>query len=348
VAGEHPTIGVDKKKLKKGVALAHLSWSQIHTEALIERANDQVIDADQKWILGELIRYLEHENSGAVDFQDMGEAWVRVRDGAAKGTLRPSDKGLNEVAARYDQLIAFAGMRLSRRLGVEVRPALTRAELRDLNGRTQAAAASLVTEGTLRGLLRVPHAAADISIVADLRAGHVRCSAEIDAPKQGRPLTRVRWLTRQLSGAPNDLHVEASLTYQRAPGPSVPMGDLREKPELVIVDKSKEIKSFTLTLVARAGSKRGAGRGSFTDSVLDLVEDFYTTVVQGLKPWTEPAPTAQPDGKANGVSNGHIAGELPPQVTPRSRIDVTDEGLMETGSDPVDDDEPDLEGSETP
>jgi len=75
IPGEHPTIGIDKKKLKKGVALAHLSWSQIHTEALIERANDQIPDADQKWILSELIRYLEHENSGAVDFQDMGEAW---------------------------------------------------------------------------------------------------------------------------------------------------------------------------------------------------------------------------------------------------------------------------------
>jgi hypothetical protein len=343
IPGEHPTIGIDKKKLKKGVALAHLSWSQIHTEALIERANDQITDADQKWILSELIRYLEHENSGAVDFQDMGEAWVRVRDGAAKGTLRPLDKGLNEIAARYDQLIAFAGMRLSRRLGVEVRPALTRAELRDLNARTQAAAATLAKEGTLRGLLRVPHAAADISIVADLRAGHVRCSADVDAPRQGRQQTRVRWLTRQLNSAPNELHIEATFAYQRAPGPSVPVSDLRDKPELVIIDKSKEIKSFTLTLATRAGSKRGAGRGSFTDSVLDLVEQFYTTVVQGLKPWIEPAPTPHPDGPTNGASNNHIAGELPAQITPRSRASVTDEGSAETGSGAVDEDERELE-----
>jgi len=111
---------------------------------------------------------------------------------------------------------------------------------------------------------------------------------------------------------------------------------------LVIIDKSKEIKLFTLTLATRAGSKRGAGRGSFTDSVLDLVEQFYTTVVQGLKPWTEPAPTPHPDGPTNGASN-HIAGELPAQITPRSRASVTDEGSAKTGSGAVDDDERELE-----
>src|SRR5664280_2278865 len=65
--GEHPTP-VDKKKLKK-VSLQHLSWSQIHTEAVIERVNRSVADPDQAWILSELIRYLEHSRSSAVDFE---------------------------------------------------------------------------------------------------------------------------------------------------------------------------------------------------------------------------------------------------------------------------------------
>lgn len=42
VVGEHP-CAVDKKKLKK-VQLHHLSWSQIHTEAVIERVNRSVAD----------------------------------------------------------------------------------------------------------------------------------------------------------------------------------------------------------------------------------------------------------------------------------------------------------------
>ena len=52
--GEHPTE-VDKKRLRK-VNLLHMSWSQIHTEAVIQRVNRSVADPDQAWILAELIR----------------------------------------------------------------------------------------------------------------------------------------------------------------------------------------------------------------------------------------------------------------------------------------------------
>lgn len=54
------------------------------------------------WILGELIRYLEHSKSGALEFDDMGEAWVGVRDQVTAGTLRTNDKGIAEVVARFD------------------------------------------------------------------------------------------------------------------------------------------------------------------------------------------------------------------------------------------------------
>lgn len=122
--GQHPTP-VDKKRLRK-VSLQHLSWSQIHTEAVIERVNRSVPNPDQAWILSELIRYLEHPRSGAVDFEDMGASWVAVRNGVKNQTLRAADKTAADVVGRYGQLISFAGMRLSRSLGVEVRSALSK------------------------------------------------------------------------------------------------------------------------------------------------------------------------------------------------------------------------------
>ncbi len=167
--GEHPTP-VDKKKTKK-VSLVHLSWSQIHTEAVIERVNRSVADPDQAWILAELIRYLEHSRSGAVDFEDMGPSWVTVRNSVATRTLRSSDKTAAEVVGRYGQLVAFAGMRLSRDLGVDVRSVLSRAETRDVAARTQAGVSRLVDAGILHGALRVPNAAAPIDVTADLRVG---------------------------------------------------------------------------------------------------------------------------------------------------------------------------------
>ena len=114
--GEHP-LTVDKRKLRK-VSLHHLSWSQIRTEALIEQANKVVSDPDQAWILAEYIRYLEHPRSGAAEFDDMGAAWVAVREAARAATLQPGDHGAADVVRRFEQLVSFASMLMSRELGV--------------------------------------------------------------------------------------------------------------------------------------------------------------------------------------------------------------------------------------
>lgn len=125
--GAHPTA-IDKRKLKK-VAVHHLSWTQVLTEAVIQKVHRGIDDPDQAWILGELIRYLEHPRSGAMEFEDMGPAWVAVRKAVAAGTLHPTDKGAMETAGRWDQLLRYACLRLGRELGIEVRPALSRKEL---------------------------------------------------------------------------------------------------------------------------------------------------------------------------------------------------------------------------
>src|SRR2546423_10587420 len=85
IAGQHPTA-IDKRKLKK-VALYHLPWTEILTIAVMQREYRGVADPDQAWILGELIRYLEHPRSGAMEFGDMGPGWVPVREAIGAGTL---------------------------------------------------------------------------------------------------------------------------------------------------------------------------------------------------------------------------------------------------------------------
>ncbi|MDP9461487.1 MAG: stress response protein, partial [Actinomycetota bacterium] len=79
------------------VDLHHYSWSQILAEAVMQKEHRGVADPDQAWVLGELIRYLEHPRSGALEFDDMGASWVPVRDAVAAGNLRTSDKGAAEV-----------------------------------------------------------------------------------------------------------------------------------------------------------------------------------------------------------------------------------------------------------
>jgi len=122
--GVHP-VDVDRRKLRK-VALHHLSWAEVLTIAVQQRVHRGVSDPEQAWILGELIRYLEHPKSGALDFSDMGATWVTVREAIAAGTLRANDKGLPEVLSRWDQLLRFAALRLGREFGADVQLGLSR------------------------------------------------------------------------------------------------------------------------------------------------------------------------------------------------------------------------------
>lgn len=288
VAGQHPTK-VDKRKLKK-VSLHHLSWSQVLAEAVMQKEFRGVADPDQAWILGELIRYLEHRKSGALEFDDMGEAWVGVRDQVAAGTLRVSDKGITEVVARFDALLRFASLQLGRQLGTEVVPALSRKEAADPLVRAQALAQSLCTTGELSGAIRIPGTAGLLVVTADLRAGKVTCYVDVDAPKEGRATTRVNWLLRQLKDAPNATRVEAFVAHARGSQAAELLGGVRENPASLVMDPTKELRSFRLAVSSTLGTKRGRGRGSFIDSVLTSVDGFYAEVLGSLRAWAAAPP----------------------------------------------------------
>jgi len=88
---------VDRRKLRS-VGLYHRSWWRIITEAVMEYRFRGISDPDQAWILGELIAYLDHEESGASGFEGMGDHWVNARDAARQGTLRPADEEARSVA----------------------------------------------------------------------------------------------------------------------------------------------------------------------------------------------------------------------------------------------------------
>jgi len=287
VPGQHPTR-LDKRRLRK-TALHHLSWTQILTEAVMQKEHRGVADPDQAWILGELIRYLEHPRSGALEFSDMGPSWVSLREAVSAGTLRPSDVTAPEVAGRFDALLRYAGLRLGRRLGTEVTPALTRREVSEPALRTQALVAQLVTHGRMTGGIKIPGAVGVMEVTADLRAGQLTCHVDVEAPREGRPQTRVNWLLRQLKGGPDNIRVEAFALHARGAGTAELLSDVRANPGVLILDAKKELRSFRVALCVPAGSKRGTGRGSFIDSVLGVVDAFYEQVIQNLKPWM-PAP----------------------------------------------------------
>ena len=318
IAGQHPAR-VDKRKVKR-VALHHWSWSRVLAEAVMQKEHRGVADPDQAWILGELIRYLEHPRSGALQFEDIGPAWVPVRESLAAGTLRPTDKAVPEVAGRFDALLRYASLQLGRQLGDEVTPALTRKELADPSLRSQALVASLSTTGRLQGAIRIPNTIGPLVMTADLRAGRITCHVDLDAPQEGRPLTRVNWLIRQIRQSPESLRVEAFAAHNRGVSAAELLRDVRVNPALLVQDPKKQLRSFRIALTTNMGTKRGRGRGSFIDSVIDAINCFYSEVMQNLKVWTAAPPRmrevpSSPDGPLPLTSAALSSQDGPEQAT---------------------------------
>ena len=301
IRGEHP-VSVDKKKLKK-VSLEHLSWSRILTAAVRYKSGHKVADPEQAWILGELIRYLEHRNTGAVDFNDMGSHWVEVRDGVKHGTLRQTDQHAFEVAGKWEELLSFAVLRLGRELGVDVEQVWSRSEQGNLSQRIDNIVKDMVKDSILPGKIRIPDAVGDIDIKVDLRAQQVEASVKINAPKEGGSKRRINWILRQLKHSSSDVRLESWGTRARTSQSDL-LSKVRDEPERLIPPDNRDISYFTASINVPMGPNRKIGRNSFIQSVLDAVDHFYRDVVQNLRNWQPSAPkldgakkddTQQPD-----------------------------------------------------
>ena len=289
IASEDHPLAVDRRLTRK-VGLFHWSWVEILTEAVVQREHRGIKDPDQAWILGELIAYLKHPQSGAMQFQDMGPNWVAVREAAHDGMLRPLDAGVNEVVVKWDQFIQYLCLHLAGDLGVDVSQVLPKPERDSPAARKQNLVRQLVQTKSLVATIRVKNAVSPITLTAALDARTITASVTLDAPGEGRPLTRVNWLIRQLNDAPDHARVSSSFTNVRDSN-SAKLTDLRGNPTvLLLTDKSRAPRSFTVSLMKDMGTKRSGTSGSFIGEATELLLSFYRNIVQGLRPWASVAP----------------------------------------------------------
>lgn len=281
-------VTVDGRKLRS-VDLRHLSWWRILTEAIVQHQHRGVRDPDQAWILGELIAYLEHDKSGAIGFEDMGQNWVQVRNSARDGTIRPGDEKVRDVVDRWEQFVEYLCLGLSQDLGVEVLSSQSKA--RDGQAWTEELTRRLEGEGILSSSFKVPGAVGPIEVEADLRARLTRVSVNLNAPREGRPLTRINWMLRQLRRAPDDLRIEVRFARTKE-STALLLHDAREDPKALLSasDPRREPRSFTLSLARPLGTKRGKGERSFVLETRRQVVSFYGDLVEGLADWRPKAP----------------------------------------------------------
>ena len=281
-------VRIDKRRTRK-VRLGHLSWSRIMTEAVIEVEHHGVDDPEQAWILGELIAYMDNENSGAGGYEGMGAQWVAVRNAARQHTLRATDPGVKAVAEDWEEFVEYLALKLRQSLGRKVKPAYPRSSTRD--SRLRENADSLGDSVTLFATIKVPDAAAPVEIEANLAARQVTTFARVPAPKEGRAKTRINWILRQLRDTPSDLRIEVHFSNVRATTSDM-VESVRSRPESLLLadDTKREPTAFTLALTRDMGGKRGKSKGSFAAESMEQTLAFYGDVLQKVTRWTPPAP----------------------------------------------------------
>jgi hypothetical protein len=295
-------VRVDGRKLRS-CKLLHLSWWRVITEAVVQHRFRGVSDPDQAWILGELIAYLDHEASGASGFTDMGPSWVAVRDAAHAGTLRAADPEAHSVCERWEQFMEYLALGLSQDLGRDV--SVVRPRKQTAEQRLQTLIRALADDGALADSVRVPDAVAPLDLRADLRTRRVIASITVATPAEGRPLSRINWLLRQIAHAPADLRIDVAFQGARETT-SLLLADAREDPSALLssTDPKRIPRSLTVAAARPLGTKRGKGKGSFVADTRAQVIDFYRDVVQSISPWRARAPrlpsqAAEPDPPAS-------------------------------------------------
>lgn len=291
--GVHPTDGLKVTKTSK-VQVSHISWSAIVSAAIRIKQHKGVSDPEQAWLLDELIRYLEHPRSGALDFSDMGQHWVAIREGAREGTLSKRTEGIEDTASRWDQLLRFGALRLSADIGEDVAAIFPRGQ-RDARKRNAALIDSLCATGTLAGALRIPNTVGDLAVDADLRARQLTASVDVNAPQDKGAVGRVSWLVRQLDDAPGDLVIEAYPKNART-GTSATLAEIREERQAVLDSENRKPHRFKIIMRSEMGMGRKTGTRSpgFISTVMKLIESFYGSVVQQITQWQAPAPKLKP------------------------------------------------------
>ena len=284
---------------RKGIDLFHWSWMMARTVALLRLDEDEFDNYEQRWILREVARYFEHDNSGILGFSQMNPEWKTVVfefQNDRGHHLNRQD--IQNTVASWHQERRDLCLLMSRELGQQVQGKMPSVHRKDPLKRLKDDCEALVETSKLSCTLKIL-GAADLEVAADLRARTITCLMSFRAPTdRKRSTARINWLLRQLSKTED----ENVLVIAHWPGrerlTSATLQELRTAggPDpLIRADDTRPPQSFDITMV-RDLSGRFAQRSAFIDEIEKLVPEFYSQVGQHVTPFQE-APPKKADRK---------------------------------------------------
>ena len=293
-----PPVDLDGRRLRS-VPVTRLSWERLLSEAQVLSRRKAVSDPDQKWMLDEWIRYVDDPSSRIIVPPDLGPHWAGIVRAARTGSLKKNSPELREVAEQWLGYLVKASLRLRAKLGVDVRARRSRAERNEPRVGVDRVVTEASADSVLAGALIVPDAVGDLTIEVFLHSQTVRYGVTLRAPTEGRQLTRLRWLARQLRTLP-DLPPGLRVTVHwagRRLSSSVRAADFTESASALLVDAQgapipKDVmpRRFLLQLERPVARVRGRSSVRVLAGISSGLEDFYRAVVEDLVPYVRPAP----------------------------------------------------------
>lgn len=289
VPHHHPVRVV---RVPRGVSLYHWSWSSILTHAKVLLAAKNVDDREQRFLLDELVRFLDHPSAGVMRFDRMDANWKDIVTSVVAGApLARSSDAVTDTVANWHQECRDLALKLMVHVNSNVSIRLPRAHLHDPQRRISDDAARLRETSTLAVEFNVPDAASPIKVEADLRTRSIQVFMTLRAPGDRKSArARTNWLLRQLAGnEPADLHIKATWPG-RAAATQETLDAVRADVDcLRPPNPSLAPTAFEVRLVRDAGS-RFAGTKTFVDELESSVLRFYAEAGQRLKIWQPTAP----------------------------------------------------------
>ena len=285
-----PPVNLPKLVLRKA-GLFHWSWTWLATQCEIIAHQNAVEDAEQAFLVVELLRLLRHPGTGVERFTQMPASWKDVVQAVSnRERLKKTGPEIEATTAAWFSELRDLSLQLSRLVGQSVATKIERRHLADPGERTKAAAAELVEGNVLSGAFSVPDSASDIEVAADLARKTITVGMRIKAP-QDRKSTKARlnWLIRMLRSEDPRLIIRAHWPGRKQPTQKE-LNALRENPDLIDGDGSDAVPHSFEVLLVEAGAKRFGGRRTFIEDVERVVPEFYELVGQNLRSWQAPPP----------------------------------------------------------
>ena len=286
------------RKFLKKLDFFHISWVSLlrHAQLLIRDQDSVEIGKLESFVLGEMIRYLDHPSSGVKGFEQMNSEWPSLINGVRDNTTFDirSPEIVNTVTSWHQEERDLSLM-LSARVGRYVSIRSTKQLKQNAALRFEQACKNLRESHLLQSSYSVPDAAADIDVTIDVTRRTIACSMLLESPKDlKKPTAVINWLLRQLKkiegSDASDVTIRAYWT-RKPRTTQAKLQEVRDNPAVLVNFAANAIpKSIEVVIIKEPTKQRFAGKRNFIQDLEKYVPEFYDRIGQNLRRWTPKPP----------------------------------------------------------